>query len=74
MTSIIWRYTVTPPPMTPKIVKIVTNIPLIQPDEKTKDDASGHGQADLHNNRQVFGPGSIFLIIKRHLGVTESLS
>jgi len=43
----------------------------IQSNKKAKKYASGHGQTDLHDNRQVFGPSSIFLIIEKHLGVTD---
>jgi hypothetical protein len=38
----------------------------IQADKKTKADAPDHRQAQLHHNRQVFGPGTILFVIKIH--------
>jgi hypothetical protein len=43
----------------------------IEPDKKTKNNTTGHGQADLHHNRQVFSPGAIFFITKNHLNLCQ---
>jgi hypothetical protein len=34
--------------------------------EKAEHDAAGHGQADLHDNAQVFHPGPIFAVVESH--------
>ena len=39
----------------------------IEPDEETEDDAAGHGQADLHENRRVLQPGAMFFVVEPHV-------
>lgn len=41
--------------------------PLIEPaaDQKTADDAPGHGEAQLHDDGYVFGPGFVFFIVEK---------
>ena len=36
-----------------------------QPDKETEADTSGHGQPDLHDNGQVFGPCPVFPVFEK---------
>jgi hypothetical protein len=43
-----------------------------QADKKAKDNATGHRQADLHDDGKVFGPDAIFFVIKYHTSVSKN--
>jgi hypothetical protein len=38
----------------------------VESDEKTEADAPGHGEADLHDDGEVFRPGPVFFVIEEH--------
>jgi len=48
--------------------------PLVQveTEKKTKQDASSHGQADLHYNGKIFCPDPVFVISKVHVPESDS--
>ena len=38
----------------------------VKSDKEAENDTTGHCQADLHHNGEVFGPGAVFFKIKKH--------
>jgi hypothetical protein len=38
----------------------------VESDEEAEADATGHGKAELHDDGEVFSPGPIFFVVKKH--------
>ena len=43
----------------------------VETDKKTKQNAPGHGQTDLHHDGKIFCPDPMFVIFKAHVPETD---